>query len=38
MDPRSLRAFIWDAIRGLTAEEPTTAADLPLMGRGLERC
>jgi hypothetical protein len=38
MDPKSLKAFICDAIRGLTAEEPTTVADLPLMGRGVERC
>jgi hypothetical protein len=38
MDPRSLKAFIRDAIRGLTTEEPTTAAEPPLMGRGLERC
>jgi hypothetical protein len=38
IDLTSLKAFVWDAIRGLTAEEPATAAEPPLMGRGLERC
>ena len=38
MDPSSLKAFICDALRGLTAAEPATVADPPLMGRGLERC
>jgi hypothetical protein len=38
IDLTSLKAFVWDAIRGLTTEEPTTAAELPLMGRGVERC
>ena len=38
MDPSSLKAFICDALRGLTADEPATVADAPLMGRGLERC
>ena len=38
MDPRSLKAFICDALRGLTADEPATVAEPPLMGRGLERC
>jgi hypothetical protein len=38
MDPRSVKAFICDALRGLTADEPATVADPPLMGRGVERC
>jgi len=38
IDLTGLKAFIRDAIRGLTAEEPTTAAEPQLMGRGLERC
>jgi hypothetical protein len=38
MDPKSLKDFIRDAIRGLTADEPEPVADPPLMGRGVERC
>jgi hypothetical protein len=37
-DASGLKAFICDAIRGLTGEEEATVADLPLMGRGVERC
>jgi hypothetical protein len=38
VDPKNLKALIRDAIRGLTAEEPATVADLPLIRRGVERC
>jgi hypothetical protein len=38
MDPKSLKDFIRDAIRSLTADEPAPVADPPLMGRGVERC
>ena len=38
MDPKSLKDFIRDAIRGLTADEAEPIADPPLMGRGVERC
>jgi hypothetical protein len=38
MDPKSLKAFICDVIRGLTEDEQATVSDPPLMGRGVERC
>lgn len=38
VDPRSFKTFICDALRGLTADDPATDADPPLMGRGVERC
>jgi hypothetical protein len=38
IDPKSLKALICDAFKGLTAEEPATAADPPLIRRGVERC
>ena len=44
MDPRSLKALICDAIRGLNPDESPKAAEPEplheptLMGRGLERC
>lgn len=37
-DPKSLKAFICEALRGLTADEPAKAADPPLIRRGVERC
>ncbi len=38
MDPRSIKALIRDAIRGLSGDEPQTTPEPTLMGRGLERC
>ena len=38
IDPKSLKAFIRDAIRGLVADEPAAVAEPPLIRRGLERC
>jgi hypothetical protein len=36
--PKSLKDVVCDALRGLTADEQAKVADLPLMGRGVERC
>jgi hypothetical protein len=38
MDPRNLKGLIWDAIRGLSVDEPQSLPEHTLMGRGLERC
>ena len=38
MDPRNLRTLIWDAIKGLSVDEPQALPEHTLMGRGLERC
>jgi hypothetical protein len=38
IDPKSLKAFILDTIRGIVADEPATVAEPPLIPRGLERC
>ncbi|MET0992545.1 MAG: hypothetical protein ABWY20_00025 [Mycobacterium sp.] len=38
MDPRSLKAFICDALRGLAADGPAEIQDPPLIRRGVERC
>ncbi|HJT96430.1 MAG TPA: hypothetical protein VJ777_31510 [Mycobacterium sp.] len=38
IDPKSLKALICDAIRGLTADEPATVAEPQLIRRGVERC
>jgi hypothetical protein len=38
MDPRSLKALICEAIRGLTADEPGTVQHPPLLRPGVERC
>jgi len=38
VDPKGLKAFICDAFRSLTAEEPAKAAEQPLIRRGVERC
>jgi len=38
VDPKSLKAFIWDALRSLSAEEPAKPAEPPLIRRGVERC
>ena len=37
-DPKSLKAFICDALRGLTEDEPEKAAEPALIRRGVERC
>lgn len=38
MDPRNLKTLIWDAIKGLSIDEPPSLHEHTLMGRGLERC
>ena len=38
VNPSSLKAFICDALRGLTADEPAIDQDPPLIRRGIERC
>jgi hypothetical protein len=38
VDPFGVKDFIRDAIRGLSPDEPPTADQPTLMGRGLERC
>jgi hypothetical protein len=38
IDPKSLKAFICAALKGLTADEPATVADPPLIRPGVERC
>jgi hypothetical protein len=38
VDPKGLKAFIFDAFRNLTAEEPAKVAEPPLLQRGVERC
>jgi hypothetical protein len=38
VDPKSLKAFICDALRGLTAEGPAKAEEPTLIRRGVERC
>ena len=38
IDPRNITAFIVDAIRGLSGDEPEAPSEPTLMGRGLERC
>jgi hypothetical protein len=37
-DPKSLKAFVCEALRGFTEDEPAKAAEPPLIPRGLERC
>lgn len=38
VDPEDLKAFICDALRGLTVEEPTKVQELALIRPGIERC
>jgi hypothetical protein len=38
VDPKGLKAFICDALRGLTAEDPAKVQEAPLIRRGIERC
>ncbi len=38
VDPKGLKAFICDALRSLTAEEPAKVQEPPLIRRGVERC
>jgi hypothetical protein len=38
VDPKSLKTFICDALRGMTAEEPAKAEEPTLIRRGVERC
>jgi hypothetical protein len=37
-DPKTLKAFLCDALRGLTADEPAKGAEPALIRRGIERC
>jgi len=38
VDPKTLKAFVCDALRSLTAEEPAKAQEPQLLRRGVERC
>jgi hypothetical protein len=38
VDPKGLKSLIFDALRSLTAEEPTTVHEPPLIRPGVERC
>ena len=38
VDPKSLKGFICDALRSLTAEEPVKIAEPALIRPGVERC
>ena len=38
VDPKGLKLFIRDALRGLTVEEPTKVQEPTLMRPGIERC
>ena len=38
IDPKSLKALICEALRGLGTDEPEKAQEPQLMGRGIERC
>jgi hypothetical protein len=38
VDPRGLKAFVFDALRSLTAEEPAKVQEPQLLRRGVERC
>jgi hypothetical protein len=38
VDPKGLKAFICDALRNLTADEPATIDEPQLLRRGVERC
>ena len=38
VDPKGLKAFVCDALRSLTAEEPAKTEEFQLLRRGLERC
>jgi len=38
VDPKGLKAFICDALRNLTAEEPAKFDEPQLLRRGVERC
>jgi hypothetical protein len=38
VDPKGLKTFICDALRGLTAEEPAKVTEPQLIRPGIERC
>jgi hypothetical protein len=38
LDPRTLKAIVWDAIRSLSGDEPSAAGEPRLIRRGVERC
>jgi hypothetical protein len=38
VDPRSLKAFICDALRSLTGDAPAKTDEPQLLRRGIERC
>jgi hypothetical protein len=38
VDPKGLKAFVCDALRSLTAEEPAEVTEPPLIRPGIERC
>jgi len=37
-DPKTVKAFIREALRGLNAHEPAKPSEPPLLRRGVERC
>ncbi|MGX9791363.1 hypothetical protein [Mycobacterium sp. MMS18-G62] len=37
-DPKTLKAFICEALRGITDDEPAKPAEPALLRRGVERC
>jgi hypothetical protein len=38
VDPRSLKAFVFDTLRNLTSDEPAKTDEPQLIRRGVERC
>jgi hypothetical protein len=38
VDPKGLKAFLCDALRSLTAEDPAKVQEPSLLRRGVERC
>ena len=38
IDPKGLKAFICDALRSLTADQPAKVQEPQLIRRGIERC
>jgi hypothetical protein len=38
VDPKSLKGFVCDALRSLTAEDPVKVAEPALIQPGVERC
>ena len=38
VDPRGLKALVWDALRSRSADEPAKTDEPQLLRPGLERC